>query len=83
MSWRYWQDGFMRTRADPVRIIKVMKAYHLFKELVIYYLVQQLIEHIRTNNIKTHEQLIESLPIKSGRCAMDERRRTVNSSVRN
>jgi hypothetical protein len=42
-----------------------MKAYHLFKELVMYYLVQQLLEHIRTNNIKTHEQLIESLPSKA------------------
>ncbi len=42
-----------------------MKSYHLFKELVIYYLVQQLIEHISANNIKTHEQLIESLPSKS------------------
>jgi hypothetical protein len=33
--------------------------------LVMYYLVQQLLEHIRTNNIKTHEQLIESLPSKT------------------
>jgi hypothetical protein len=30
-----------------------------------YYLVQQLLEHIRINNIKTHEQLIESLPAKA------------------
>jgi hypothetical protein len=57
-------DNFENSRR-PVRIIKVMKAYHLFKELVIYYLVQQLLEHIRTNNIKTHEQLIESLPAKT------------------
>jgi hypothetical protein len=42
-----------------------MKAYHLFKELIMYYLVQQLLEHIRANNIKTHEQLIESLPAKT------------------
>jgi hypothetical protein len=57
-------DNFENARR-PVRIIKVMKSYHLFRELVMYYLVQQLIEHIRTNNIKTHEQLIESLPSKA------------------
>jgi hypothetical protein len=57
-------DGFENSRR-PVRILKVQRAYNLFKELVMYYLVQQLLEHIRTNNIKTHEQLIESLPAKS------------------
>jgi uncharacterized protein DUF6819 len=57
-------DDFENNRR-PARIIKVMKAYHLFKELVMYYLVKELLEHIRTNNIKTHEQLIESLPAKT------------------
>jgi hypothetical protein len=57
-------EGFENQRR-PVRVIKVMRSYHLFKELVMYYLVQQLLEHIRTNNIKTHEQLIESLPSKT------------------
>jgi hypothetical protein len=57
-------DGFENARR-PVRIIKVMRSYHIFKELVMYYLVQQLLEHISTNNIKTHEQLIESLPSKT------------------
>jgi hypothetical protein len=56
-------DDFENSRR-PVRIIKVMRSYNLFKELVMFYLVQQLLEHIRTNNIKTHEQLIESLPSK-------------------
>jgi hypothetical protein len=56
-------DDFENSRR-PVRIIKVMRSYNLFKELVMYYLVQQLLAHIRTNNIKTHEQLIESLPSK-------------------
>ncbi|OQP52113.1 DUF4954 domain-containing protein [Niastella yeongjuensis] len=57
-------DGFENSKR-PVRIIKVMRAYHLFKELVMYYLVQQLLEHIRANNIKTHEQLLESLPSRA------------------
>ena len=57
-------DGFENSRR-PVKIIKVLRSYHLFKELVNYYLVQQLLQHIRSNNFKTAEQLIESLPSKS------------------
>jgi len=57
-------DNFENTRR-PVRIVKVMKSYHLFKELVNYYFVQQLLEHIRNNSIKTFDQLQEGLPAKT------------------
>lgn len=57
-------DNFENSRR-PVRIMKVMKAYHLFKELVNYYLVQQLLDYTRNNNIKTFDQLQESLPSKT------------------
>jgi hypothetical protein len=57
-------DNFENSRR-PVRIMKVMKAYHLFKELVSYYLVQQLLDYTRNNNIKTFDQLQENLPSKT------------------
>jgi hypothetical protein len=56
-------DGFENSRR-PVRIIKVMRAYHLFKEMIMYNAVQELLEHIGKNKIKTTEQLLESLPGK-------------------
>jgi Domain of unknown function (DUF4954) len=56
-------DGFENSRR-PAKIIKVTQAYHLYKELVIYNAVQQLVQHIRTNKIKTIDQLTETLPSK-------------------
>jgi hypothetical protein len=56
-------EGFENSRR-PVKLIKVTKAYHLFKELIMYNAVQQLLVHIRDNKIKTTEQLLESLPAK-------------------
>jgi hypothetical protein len=48
----------------PVRLIKVLPAYHLFKELVTWYATQQVLDFIREQNIKTTEQLSQALPSK-------------------
>jgi hypothetical protein len=56
-------EGFENS-ARPVRIIKTMRAYHLFKEMIMYNAVQELLKHIEGKKIKTTEQLLESLPAK-------------------
>mgnify|MGYP000196675330 CR=1 FL=1 len=45
-----------------VKIVKALQAYHLFKELVKYHAVQQLLEHITQNKIGSLEKLAEGLP---------------------
>mgnify|MGYP000896786615 CR=1 FL=1 len=46
----------------PVKIVKVSQAYHIYKELLIQYAVEQLMEHIRRHRIGSLEKLIDSLP---------------------
>jgi len=53
--------GFENSRRK-VKLVNVLPAYHIFRELIVYYTVQQLQEHIRTNKIKNFDELIESLP---------------------
>jgi hypothetical protein len=45
-----------------VKIVKVLQAYHLFKELLVYYAVEQLMEHVRKNRVGSLEKLSETLP---------------------
>jgi hypothetical protein len=45
-----------------VKIVKVSQAYHIYKELLIQYAVEQLMEHIRRHRIGSLEKLIDSLP---------------------
>lgn len=47
-----------------VRLIKVLPAYHIFKDLVSYYAIHQLIEHIAEKDIKDFEQLVDGFPAK-------------------
>ena len=54
-------DSFENAKR-PVRIIKVLQAYNLFKELITYYAAQQIIDHINDKNIKTAERLMNTLP---------------------
>ncbi|MFZ1535220.1 MAG: DUF4954 family protein [Chitinophagaceae bacterium] len=55
--------GFENT-TRKVQLIKVGEAYKLFKELVIYYGVSQLIQLIETKNIVSWQKLLKSLPQK-------------------
>lgn len=56
-------EGFENT-TRPILLIKVAAACRIFKELIIYYTVQQVLEYTNGNNIKTLEQLTEGLPVK-------------------
>ncbi|MBO9565280.1 MAG: DUF4954 family protein [Niastella sp.] len=56
-------EGFENT-SRPILLIKVAAAYRIYKELVVYYTVQQVLEYTSANSIKTLEQLTEGLPAK-------------------
>ena len=47
-----------------VRLIKVLACYHIFKDLVSYYTIHQLIQYIQENNFSNLEELQNSLPAK-------------------
>ncbi len=54
-------DCFENTKRKTV-IIKVLKGYKIFKELVQFYLVSELINVINKKEIKSFNELINSLP---------------------
>jgi hypothetical protein len=56
-------EGFENS-TRPVILIKVPAAYRIFRELVVYYAVQQLLDHTRRNNIRSLDQLTDTLPAK-------------------
>ena len=58
MSWILFADGF--ENSGRRKIIKVLQAYQLYKELVKYHAVQQLLAHIQDNKIKSFEQLTKA-----------------------
>ncbi|MCU7549994.1 DUF4954 family protein [Chitinophagaceae bacterium LB-8] len=51
----------------PVKVVKVQQAYDIYKQLIVYYGVSQVISHIQINKINSFEKLIESLPAKPKR----------------
>jgi hypothetical protein len=52
----------MENTGRKVELIKVPKAYRLFKELITYYGVSQLVELVDEQKISSFEELMESLP---------------------
>ncbi|NII27744.1 DUF4954 family protein [Pseudoflavitalea sp. X16] len=56
-------EGFENT-TRPAVLIKVPAAYRIFRELVTYYAVQQVLEYTRAHGIKSWEQLQEIIPAK-------------------
>jgi hypothetical protein len=51
----------------PVKIIKVQQADNIYKQLIIYYGIDQLISCIQSNRINTFEKLMGLLPAKPQR----------------
>lgn len=45
----------------PVQLLKVKEAYGVYKKLVVYYGITNLVEHLTTNNYSTFNQLIASV----------------------
>ncbi len=56
-------EGFENTKRKVV-IIKIIKSYHIFKELVIFYCVNQLLHVINENGIADFQRLLDLLPSK-------------------
>ncbi len=54
-------EGFENTNRK-VQLIKVVEAYSIFKELIIYYGITQLISYAIDNKIASLQQLLKSLP---------------------
>ena len=53
--------GFENTRRKVV-LIKVYKAYHLFKELIAYYGTMQMIQWVKNNQFASFEAAVKALP---------------------
>lgn len=51
----------------PVKIVKTQQSYDVYKQLIVYYGVSQLIDHVQSKRINSFEKLLESLPAKSQR----------------
>lgn len=47
-----------------VRLVKVLPCYHIFKDLVSYYAIQQLVDFTRANNFSSLQEIQDSLPSK-------------------
>jgi hypothetical protein len=47
-----------------IRLIKVSQAYHLFKELISYYAVVQIMTFIKTGQYKSFTDLQEAIPLR-------------------
>lgn len=56
-------EGFENSNRK-VQLIKVPEAYRIFKEMVVYYGVTQLIRFIEQHNITSWQKLLQSLPGK-------------------
>lgn len=48
----------------PVCLLKVGEAYRVYKNLIVYYGISQLLEFISHHNIKSFEELLQTLPGK-------------------
>jgi hypothetical protein len=59
-------DGFENTKRK-VQVVKMPEAYVLFKELIIYYSVTQLVQFVTHKKIKSWQQLLKALPAKPER----------------
>ena len=51
----------------PVKMIKVQQSYDIYKQLIVYYGVSQLVHFIQSNRINSFEKLMEALPAKPQR----------------
>jgi len=59
-------DGFENSHRKVV-LMKVLQAYTIFKELVVYYGVNQLLQYVWKNKVSNWEKLYEALPFRARR----------------
>ena len=60
--------GFQNAK-KPAQLIKVWEAYTIYKELIVFYAAEQILNFIRGKNIKSFEELQEALPSNPQRTA--------------
>ena len=59
-------DGFENSNRKAV-LLKVERSYLLFKELIVYYAIDQLLKVVATNKLKNFDELLQHLPKKQKR----------------
>jgi hypothetical protein len=59
-------NGFENS-GRPTHLIKVKEAYHIYKQLIVYYSITQLINYISTHQITSLVDLVAALPSKPER----------------
>jgi hypothetical protein len=59
-------EGFENSNR-PVQLIKVQEAYKLFKELIIYYSITQLLDFMERRKIQSWQKLLTALPAAQSR----------------
>ncbi len=57
-------DGFENSKRETI-ILKVQQAYDIFREMILYYSITQLMYFIEENNISTMNELFRLLPQKT------------------
>jgi len=58
-------SGIFENSKRKTKLIKVSQAYHVFKEMLMYYASVQLIQFIERNDFKTLEAVLKYLPAKN------------------
>jgi signal peptidase I len=61
-----YAEGFECTNR-PTQIIKVKEAYGIYKKLVVYYAIEQILQLIQKNSISSFEALQEAMPKETQR----------------
>jgi hypothetical protein len=59
-------DGFENSKRKA-QLLKVERSYTIFKELIVFYAMEQLLQFVKANQIKTVEALLAQLPKKQKR----------------
>ncbi len=59
-------DGFENSKRK-VQLLKVERSYSIFKELIVYYTMEQLIQFATANTVKSFDALLAQLPKKQKR----------------
>jgi Domain of unknown function (DUF4954) len=57
----FFADGFENSKR-PVKILKLKKAYRIYRELVVHYAVQQIVNFIESANVKNFSSFQQMLP---------------------
>ncbi|MBS1919586.1 MAG: DUF4954 family protein [Bacteroidetes bacterium] len=65
-KFEIFADGFENSDRKT-KLVKVSPAYHIYKELVLYYGALQLIHFISRKKIRTWQQLLQALPFRPTR----------------